>query len=79
MLKHSNPTRVTVTIAYRDSGLEIEVVDDGARQAGEGAAGGHGIVGMRERVALLGGKLETERRAGGGYRVAAWLPVGGDA
>ena len=79
VLKHSNPTRVTVTIAYRDSGLEIEVVDDGARQAGEGAAGGHGIVGMRERVALLGGKLETERRAGGGYRVAAWLPVGGDA
>jgi len=34
---------------------------------------------MCERVALLGGELETGRRASGGYRVAAWLPAGGDA
>ena len=40
---------------------------------------GHGLVGMRERVALLGGELETGRREGGGFRVAARLPVGGDA
>jgi signal transduction histidine kinase len=79
VLKHSRPTRVTVTLAFRDSGLELEVVDDGTTPDNGIAMPGHGIVGMRERVALLGGELETGRRVGGGYRVAARLPVGGDA
>jgi signal transduction histidine kinase len=79
VLKHSRPTRVAVTLAFRGSRLEVEVVDDGTRVEHDGAATGHGIVGMRERVALLGGELETGRRAGGGYRVAARLPIGGDA
>jgi signal transduction histidine kinase len=80
VLRHSDPTRVTVTLSFRDSGLELEVVDDGARQSDQGdATTGHGIVGMRERVVLLGGELETGWRVGGGFRVAAWLPVGGDA
>jgi signal transduction histidine kinase len=76
-LKHADPTNVTVTLAFHDSGLDLEVVDDGTPTGG--AAGGQGIVGMRERVALLGGELETGRREGGGFRVAARLPVGGDA
>jgi signal transduction histidine kinase len=79
VLKHSHPTRVTVTLSFRGSRLEVEVVDDAARQTDQSdATTGHGIVGMRERVILLGGELETGRRVGGGYRVAAWLPVGGD-
>jgi signal transduction histidine kinase len=78
VLKHSQPTRVTVTLAFRNSDLELEVVDDGTTPANGVATSGHGIVGMRERVALLGGELQTGRRAGGGYRVAARLPVGGD-
>jgi signal transduction histidine kinase len=79
-LKHSNPTRVTVTLSFRDSRLEVEIIDDAARQPERSdAATGHGIVGMRERVVMLGGELETGWRVGGGYRVAAWLPVGGDA
>ena len=77
VLKHSHPTRVTVTLAFRDQRLEVEVVDDGLPVGDGAAATGHGIVGMRERVALLGGQLETGRRAGGGFRVAARLPVGG--
>jgi signal transduction histidine kinase len=77
VLKHAHPTRVTVTLSFRRSGLEVEVVDDGARQTDQlDGTAGHGIVGMRERVALLGGELETERRVGGGYRVAARLPIG---
>ena len=79
VLKHSHPTRVTVTLAFRDQRLEVEVVDDGVPMGDGPAATGHGIVGMRERVALLGGQLETGRRAGGGFRVAARLPVGGVA
>jgi signal transduction histidine kinase len=89
VLKHTHATRVTVTLTFRGSRLELEVVDDGTppesaaaeQSANERAApvGGHGLVGMRERVAVLGGELETGRRAGGGFRVAARLPVGGDA
>ena len=89
-LKHSHPTRVTVTLSFRRSRLEVEVVDDGTTAARGAAAEpsgderaargrGHGLVGMRERVTLLGGELETGRRVGGGYRVAARLPIGGDA
>jgi signal transduction histidine kinase len=77
-LKHSNPTNVTVTLAFRDR-LEVEVVDDGTTLTLEAATTGQGIIGMRERVALLGGELETGQREGGGFRVAAQLPVGGDA
>jgi signal transduction histidine kinase len=64
-VKHGRPSRVVVTVAFRGSRLDIEVVDDGGA--------GWGLAGMRERVALLGGELETGRAAGG-YRVAARLP-----
>jgi signal transduction histidine kinase len=79
VLKHSHPTRVTVTLSYQGSRLDIDVVDDGTTNGPEPDTAAHGLLGMRERVALLGGELETGRRAGGGFRVAARLPVGGDA
>ena len=77
VVKHSRPRRVTVTLAFRDSTLEVEVLDDGAAAVTHGAhtGGGHGIVGMRERVSLLGGQLQTGARANGGFRVAARLPI----
>jgi signal transduction histidine kinase len=78
-LKHSNPANVTVTLAFRDSRLELEVVDDGTPTRPGSATTGQGIIGMRERVALLSGELQTGPREGGGFRVAAQLPVGGDA
>ena len=79
VLKHARASSVVVTLAFRDSGLELEVIDDGAPLRREAVTPGHGLVGMRERVALLGGELETGRRASGGFRVTARLPVGGDA
>jgi signal transduction histidine kinase len=79
VLKHSDPTNVTVTLSFRDSAVELEVVDDGTRAEPGATTTGQGIIGMRERIVLLGGELETGRRVGGGFRVAAWLPVEGDA
>jgi signal transduction histidine kinase len=79
VLKHARPTEVAVTLSFHGAaGLEIEVVDDGRAAADGAEAAGHGLVGMRERVALLGGELEAGRRVGGGFRVAARLPVGGE-
>jgi signal transduction histidine kinase len=78
-VKHSEPTQVAVTLTFRDSSLELEIVDDGTPTTGGAATTGQGIVGMRERVALLGGELQTGQRDGGGFRVAARLPVGTDA
>jgi signal transduction histidine kinase len=79
VLKHSDPRNVTVTLSFRDSRLELEVVDDGTPTTPGAATTGQGLVGMRERVALLGGELETGPREGGGFRVAARLPVSDDA
>jgi signal transduction histidine kinase len=78
-LKHADPSNVTVTLAFRDARLELEVADDGTPTTPGSATTGQGIIGMRERVALLGGELQTGPREGGGFRVAAQLPLGGEA
>ncbi|HXG77471.1 MAG TPA: histidine kinase [Gaiellaceae bacterium] len=73
-LKHAGPATARVTIRYREGELELEVADDGAGgTTGEGAAG-HGLVGIRERVAVFGGEVESGRRPQGGYAVRARLP-----
>ncbi|MEV4005561.1 histidine kinase [Actinomadura sp. NPDC049753] len=77
-LKHAEATLVTVGLRYGGADLEVRVHDDGTA-TGEPGSGGHGLVGMRERVAVLGGELETGRAPGGGFRIAARLPVGGRA
>jgi signal transduction histidine kinase len=65
-------------VRYGDQEITLEVTDDGrgaAALAGDGRAGtGHGLIGMRERVALFGGDLQVGPRPGGGFRVAARLP-----
>ncbi len=72
--KHSNARRTEVRLRYEVDAIEIQVCDDGT-----GAAavhdGGHGLVGMRERVSIYGGEFEAGPRAGGGYRLRARLPV----
>jgi signal transduction histidine kinase len=79
VVKHADTTRAQVTIRYRDRELTVEVTDDG-RGAGavadDGRVGtGHGLIGMRERVAAFGGNLEVGPRPDGGFRVAARLPL----
>ena len=57
--------------------MTVEVSDDGPGAAPGGTpAGGHGIVGMQERVAMFGGDLDAGPRPGGGFRVSARLPYG---
>jgi len=74
-LKHAGDARATVRVRYTDDSLELEVVDDGAGAQGQVASGGHGLVGMRERVALYGGRFEAGRRPAGGFTVRVLLPI----
>src|SRR5690242_17425331 len=75
-LKHAGPAHAEVLLRYAPRALDVEVRDDGrgpARANGDGA--GHGLIGMRERVALYGGALETGARDGGGFAIHAHLPL----
>jgi signal transduction histidine kinase len=75
--KHAAGAGADVTLRYGARELGIEVVDDGPGPNGTGTQnGGHGLVGMRERVALYGGSVEFgPGRAGTGFRVRARLPL----
>lgn len=72
-LRHAHATTLDIRVRYLSSALELDVSDDG-RGHPPGAPGGMGLIGMRERVAVHEGELETGARAGGGYRVRARLP-----
>jgi signal transduction histidine kinase len=74
-LKHAGAAHVRVAIRYTEQYIELEVVDDGSGPAMAGTSAGHGIVGMRERVALYGGMLETGARDAGGFAVRARLRI----
>jgi two-component system sensor histidine kinase UhpB len=78
VLKHAGASRVNLTVRRRDNSLEAVVDDDGQGPSIGGAAAGHGLVGMRERVVALGGSLEAAARAEGGFRVSMALPLPGD-
>jgi signal transduction histidine kinase len=79
VVKHAGPAHAQVTIGYRDQEVTVEVIDDGrgaVPPVGDGRGGtGHGLIGMRERVAAFNGHLEVGPRPGGGFRVAARLPL----
>jgi len=77
-LKHAGPTRARVRVEYGDDSVLVEVTDDGAGAAAANGSSppgsGHGLVGMRERVAIVGGELTAGPRPTGGYAVSARLP-----
>ena len=84
-IKHGGAgTIATVTLTYSPDSFELEVVDDGRGRSNgrtghsEGqpvATAGQGLVGMRERVALHGGRFTAERGRGSGFRVRATFPL----
>jgi signal transduction histidine kinase len=75
VVRHAGSGHCRVVIDYGDEGLSVEVVDDGRGVTGNGSAHGFGIIGMRERVGLLHGRLSAGPRPEGGFRVAAQLPL----
>jgi signal transduction histidine kinase len=82
VVKHAGPAHARVVVGYRDQDVTVEVIDDGrgpGTAASDGRVGtGHGLIGMRERVQVFGGDLQTGPRPGGGFRVAARLPLAAD-
>jgi signal transduction histidine kinase len=75
VLKHAGTDQARVQIAYGRREVQIEVTDDGVGQGAAVVTGGHGLVGMRERVALHGGEFAAGPRPLGGFRVWARLPA----
>jgi signal transduction histidine kinase len=77
-LKHAGRAHAIVVVRYLKRELQLEVVDDG-RGSAQNGENGHGLLGMRERVAIYGGHLDTGAQAGGGFFVRARLPLETDA
>ncbi|HKY65662.1 MAG TPA: ATP-binding protein, partial [Acidimicrobiales bacterium] len=77
VLRHAGAHRACVDLRFDGDALVVEVTDDGrgvtGRAPGDGA--GHGLVGMRERVALVGGELAAGPGPAGGFVVRARLPL----
>jgi signal transduction histidine kinase len=75
-VRHAGRAAATVTLRYEPGALAIDVVDDGTASERPVPAGGHGLAGMRERVALFGGAFTAGPAPGGGFAVHASLPYG---
>ena len=75
--KYASGAEVTATVRVSPHALEVEVVDDGSGgvPATLPSGGGHGLVGMRERVESLGGTFQVTSEAGRGTTVSASLPL----
>ncbi len=76
-LKHAGPTRATVVLGFHPEVLELQICDDGQGGTPD-LVYGHGLVGMQQRAALLGGELLAGPGSGGGFQVTARLPVNGE-
>jgi signal transduction histidine kinase len=74
-LKHAGQAQATVSVRYGVDSLELEIADTGTAGEARAAGGGHGLVGMRERVALYGGRFSALRSPTGGFVVRAQLPL----
>ncbi|MFH9467239.1 sensor histidine kinase [Streptomyces clavifer] len=78
VIRHAPGARTRVSVTVRDGHLTVLVVNDRPQEPGsplETSGTGHGLVGMRERVRLTGGTLDTGPLPDGGFRVAARLPL----
>jgi signal transduction histidine kinase len=77
VLRHSTACRAYVRVEVDDGAVVIEVADDGRKRPTAFVAGGHGLRGMQERAAALGGTCEAGTVDGAGWRVRACIPLSG--
>ena len=76
VVKHARASRVSVVLARKDDSVSVVVEDDGIGfEPARARDGGLGVVGMRERVGLLGGDLRVESRPGAGTTFVAEVPL----
>jgi signal transduction histidine kinase len=76
VLKHANASRVEVILDYQQDALALTISDNGSGAAATvGASTGHGLIGMRERIEMFGGRLGTDSSPLGGFTVRARLPI----
>jgi signal transduction histidine kinase len=77
--RHAGPTTASVTLTYSPAELRVEVADEGRGKGGDASVGtGSGLTGMRQRVEALDGTFEAGPKPGGGFRVTAVFPTGGE-
>ena len=74
-LRHAGAEHATVTLRFDPDAVTVEVLDDGSAPPSTNGGNGRGLIGMRERVATFGGRLEAGPDAAGGFRVTARLPL----
>lgn len=75
VIKHAGAgARAQVHVSYSPEDLRVSVTDDGTARAADADGGGHGLVGIRERVAVVGGRVEAGPAPAGGFVVSALLP-----
>jgi signal transduction histidine kinase len=79
VLKHAGPASARVELTYGEDDLTLRVMDDGRAEPTSNGSRGHGLIGIRERVAVVGGEVEAGPRDGGGFEVRARLPYSVDA
>jgi signal transduction histidine kinase len=80
VVKHAATDRCRVTVTYETEALTLEITDNGIGACKNGDTEptvGHGIAGMRERVAMYGGQLHAGPLPGQGFQVAARFPLAG--
>jgi signal transduction histidine kinase len=82
-LKYAGQAATDVILTYAGDELKLEILNDGPAvvraDSNRSEPSGHGLTGMKERIALFGGALEAGPRIGGGYAVRAWLPIQAEA
>jgi signal transduction histidine kinase len=75
VLRHAGAATATVRVGYASQAVTVEVTDDGRGRAPDDGGDGHGITGMRARVAALGGRFAAGPAESGGFRVYASMPA----
>ena len=75
VIKHAAASSANVTISYRPDSVTVEITDQGSSGPPGRTGSGHGIIGMRERVAVFGGEFAAGPGPDGGFRVRACFPI----